>query len=311
VLFFGVVLTSVLVNLLPAGLAWVGKQIVDTVAGLLASGGDSRLDTVVPWLVIGFILTAAAELLHSLNAFFRQRLNENLILRLSVDILEHCASLDLEQLENVEMQNVMERVQKNPAGHFSTFLLKLIGVFAHLVQLISLLSVLMTVEPLIPLIFLPILAPFIYSKWRHSQKTYQKEFSRSTKRRWTTYFSSTLTSRNSAPEVRILGLAPTLIERYRRMLEEFNREDRNLFISRTLMELAYTMLLGIVSYLVMARIIGHVFSNSLTIGDLTLFIAVVTLLRSSLNAVAESASTAVAELLYIADLILFFYFDPK
>ena len=310
-LLLGILLTSLLTNLLPAGLAWIGKKIVDAVATLLTSGAASGIQTVIPWLILGLAITVASELLNSLTDFLKQRMDENLLLRLSIDILEHAAALDIGQLEDLELQDVFERVQKNPAGHFSTFLSRLINLFASIIQMVSLVVILYAVEPLILVVLLPILLPYVYSKWRHSQEAYNKEYSRATKRRWAGYFTSTLTGRSSAPEVKVLGLAPTLIQQYKSLLLEFITEDRKLFMRRTLMELLYAMVLGIASYVLMARIVGQIFTSSLTIGDLTLFIAVSTRLRSSLNTVAESASGAVSELLYIADLNLFFRIEPR
>jgi len=309
-LLLGILITSLLSNLLPAGLAWVGKQIVDSVAGLLAQDVASDYQAVLPWLLLGFGATVSAALLNTLSTFLKQRLTELLVLRLSNDILEHSAELDLAQLEDLELQDVFERVRKNPAGHFSNFLARLISMFAGIIQMISLAAVLAAVEPLILAVLLPILLPYIYSKWRHSQEAYYTEYSRATKRRWASYFISTLTSRNSAPEAKVLGLAPTLIRQYDNLLNEFIREDRRLFLRRSLMELAYALILGVVSYLLMARIVGEIVENALTIGDLTLFIAVSARLSSSLNTVAEAASGAVAELLYIADLNLFFQIQP-
>jgi ATP-binding cassette, subfamily B, bacterial len=308
-LLIGILFLSFLTNLLPAALAWIGKQIINAVADLIA-GGSGGIQTVIPWLVLGFAVTAASEIFGSLTSFLKHRLGENLLLRLSRDILEHAATLDVSQLEDLELQDVFERVQKNPAMHFSQFLSRLINLFAGLVQMLSLVIILYAVEPLILVLLLPILLPYMYSKWRHSRKVYKKEYSRATKRRWAGYFASTLTGRHSAPEVKILGLSPKLIHQYGNLLREFVKEDRKLILGRTIMEMTYAMVLGIVTYLLMGRIVGQIFSKALTIGDLTLFIAVSARLRTVLSQVAESASGAVAELLYIADLNMFFAVQP-
>lgn len=310
-LLTGIALTSFLGNLLPAALSWIGREIVNAITELVKSGQGLGIQSVIPWLASGLAVAIAAELFDSLTSFLKQRLDEKLLLRLSMDILRHAAFLDVGQLEDPEMQDIFERVQRNPAGHFSLFLSRMINLFSNLIQMVSLVVILYAVEPLILIVLMPILIPYVYSKWVHSQKLYNKEYSRATKHRWARYFISTLTGRDSAPEVKVLGLAPLLIHQYEGLLEGFIAEDRKLFNKRMLMETAYAVILGIASYLLMGRIASQIFFNTLTLGDLTLFITVSARLRSSLNMVAESASSAVAELLYIADLNLFFNVQPQ
>ena len=173
-LLIGILFLSFLTNLLPAALAWIGKQIINAVADLIA-GGSGGIQTVIPWLVLGFAVTAASEIFGSLTSFLKHRLEENLLLRLSRDILEHAATLDVSQLEDLELQDVFERVQKNPAMHFSQFLSRLINLFAGIVQMLSLVIILYAVEPLILVLMFPILLPYMYSNWRHSRKVYKKE----------------------------------------------------------------------------------------------------------------------------------------
>lgn len=310
-LLVGILITSALANMLPAATAWIGRQIVNAVAAILETGSAGDGPPVMVWLGIGLGIMILSEAFDALTLFFRQRLDENLLLKMSIDILEHAASLDIGQLEDLELQDVFERISRNPAGHFSQFLFKLISLFASLIQMISLVIILYAIEPLVILVLLPILIPYVYSRWKLSQEMYNKEYSRATRRRWATYFTTTLTSRESAPEAKLLGLAPTLVRQYKGLLSEFISEDRVLFKRRTLMELIYALVFGIASYGLMARIVGQIFTTSLTLGDLTLFIAVSARLRSILNTVAESAASAVAELLYIADLNYFFRISPS
>lgn len=310
-LLTGIIVTSFLGNLLPAALSWIGREIVNAITDLVRSGEGTGIQSVLPWLILGLVVAIVSELFSSLTSFLKQRLDENLLLRLSMDILKHAAFLDVGQLEDPEMQDIFERVQKNPAGHFSLFLSRMINLFSNIIQMVSLVVILYAVEPLILIVLVPILIPYVYSKWTHSQKAYNKEYSRATKHRWARYFTSTLTGRDSVPEVKILGLAPLLINQYEGLLQGFIAEDRKLFNQRMLMETVYAVILGIASYLLMGRIASQIFFDTLTLGDLTLFITVSARLRSSLSNVAESASNAVAELLYIADLNLFCSVEPQ
>src|SRR5204862_544310 len=70
--------------------------------------------------------------------------------------------------------------------------------------------------------------PYLRFQWHLAARQYALEHSRTTKRRWTGYFVSCLTSASSVSEVKLLHLAPLLIDKFRSLMGEFRAQDRNL-----------------------------------------------------------------------------------
>ena len=73
------------------------------------------------------------------------------------------------------------------------------------------------------MVLLPLLLPYLLFQWRLGQLRYEVEHKRTAKRRWLRYFIVLLTHQKWVPEVKLLDLAPMLIERARHLIVEFKR----------------------------------------------------------------------------------------
>ena len=212
--------------LVPAALVLTARGLVNAVAAALSENSDNT-NAMLLWLALGLALTVVAALSNAGNRLFTLRLQDELNLRITSDILDHAANLDLAQFEDPRFQDIMERAQQNTATNFSAFLGSTLTVMTNFVQSISLVGILVVIEPLIALLLLPILLPYLIYQWRVAETGYRLKHSRAVKRRWTRYFVKQMTQHESVAEVKLLGLSPVLRREFRSLLS-------NLLFSRQL-----------------------------------------------------------------------------
>jgi ATP-binding cassette subfamily B protein len=223
VLLLGVAAVSLIRGLIPAGLALSARGIVNgAVAGL---HGGQDIGPLLPWLLLGFVLTVLEGVGSLAGPLLRQRLRDELACRLTSDVMAHAATLDLSFFEDPRSQDALQRAKDDPAGHVTSFVATAISACSNALQIGSLVAILVVIEPWVVAVVLALTVPYLWAQWRLTAEQHALERSRTAKRRWTGYFVSSLTGAQSAGEVQLLRLAPLLTGRFRSLMEEFQGQD--------------------------------------------------------------------------------------
>ena len=120
-----------------------------------------------------------------------------------------------------------------------------------------------------------------------------------------------LTRSQQVAEVKLLGLAPLLLNRFRALIAEFRDRNKKLQLWLLRGDIAFGILSTIAIYLVFTRVIFQILAGQLTLGDVALFGGVAARLRPTL----QNSITAIGKMrmvtLHIANLRGFFNVNPK
>jgi len=188
----GLIVLTVVRGSVPAGLALAGRGLINVAVDSI-DRDLITLEPAIPWLALAFAFTMAEALGSLANKLCVERLHDDINLRITSDILEHASRLDLSFFEDPRMQEMIARAQQGSATRFSRFVTESQRAITQLVQAVSLTGILVVLEPLILLVVAPVALPFLLFQWRLANQRYQTEYSRSEKRRWSSYFLSRLT----------------------------------------------------------------------------------------------------------------------
>ncbi len=308
-LLLALTVITLLHSLVPAALAFAVRGLVNAASDLVSNGGGET-GPLLYWLSISFGITLLETIGDFTIKYFNRRLHDELNLHITSDVLTHAARLDMSHFEDVRFQDMLERTQQNVAGRFSQFIGKVLTIAANVVQMISLVIILAAIEPLIILVLVAIAIPYLYFQWRLARERYQMEFNRVTKQRWTRYFVMRLTGQDFVPEVKLLRLAPLLINKFKALMTEFR--DHNQQVNRRIFwgSSLYATVAAVGFYLTFARVALRVVNSDLTIGDIAIFGGAMARLRQSLEQAILATTGALEHTLYIANLQEFFALDP-
>jgi ATP-binding cassette subfamily B protein len=255
-------------------------------------------------------LTIVEAVSQRANRLFSGRLHDDLNLRITSDILTHAAELDVACFEDPHVREIIDRAQQDAAGHFSKFVQDTLVASTNVVQTVSLIGILMSIEPLIVLVLGPFAFPYLLFQWRLAKKHYSTEHFRATKRRWTSYFASRLMSQQSVAEVKLLDLAPLLIEKFRSLMAEFRDQDRKTYLRSFAGGSVFAVLTTVAFYAIFTWIVMRALRGALTIGDLAIFAGVTSRLRTTLEKAILAISSAMEQTLHISNLIQFLAVRP-
>jgi ATP-binding cassette subfamily B protein len=304
--------------LLPVGVLWVGKLIIDGVVGALAAGarpGESyqRLG----WLVAAeFGLAVFGEVLARGSALVESLLGDLVANRTSVELMEHAANLDLEQLENSEIYDKLERARRQTVGRIGL----VTGLLASVQDLVTLITLAVALTVYVPwLLVLLALAvfPSFLGETRFAALAYSLLFSWTEERRQLDYLRYIGASDVSAKEIKLFGLARYLVDRYAQLSTEFYEENKDLAIRRTVVA-SLLALIGTLGYygaygaIIYLTVTGHQSpAGPFTIGVLTFLAASFRQSRDLIQRTLLSVSQLVEQSLYLEDLFSFLEVQPR
>ena len=306
----GLVVVTLMRGVIPAGLALFARGIINACVDVI-NGGGSDFSAVYPWMAIGLSLTLLEGVGQLAYSFFSRRLEDDINLAVTTDVLSHAATLDLDFFENVRSRETIERAQQNIAMHISGFVLQGLGTVTAFLQAVSLAAILAVIEPLVLVLAIAFAYPYLVFQWRLTRGYFRNEHNRITKRRWTQYFVSSVTDHRSVPEVRLLNLAPYLIRRFRILMTEFRDQDRTLHTRGFIGSMILVVLMTAGLYFVFFRVISGVFQGRLTLGDVAVFGGATARLRLALERAIGTLSAAIGQALYIANLRKFLSVKPS
>jgi ATP-binding cassette subfamily B protein len=310
--------------LLPLALLWVGKLIIDAVVGMVSgSGGGQPMGVADPGLrhlalliSVEGLLAIGGEVLARVSALVESLLGDLVANRTSVQLMEHAANLDLEQLENSEIYDKLERARRQTVGRIG-LVTGLLASVQDLITLVTLAFALMVYVPwLLVLLALAVLPSFL-GESRFAALAYSLLYSWTEERRQLDYLRYVGASDVSAKEVKLFGLARFLVGRYATLSTEFYEANKALAIRRTLVA-SLLALIGTLGYygaygaIIYLTVTGHRSpAGPFTIGVLTFLAASFRQSRDLIQRTLLSASQLVEQSLYLEDLFSFLAVEPR
>ncbi len=304
---------------IPVVTLYVGKLIIDEVIARTAVSGAplgigewlrSVSSQRVLWLLAAELaLAVAADVLGRLVALFDALLAEQFSNSTSIRLMEHAASLDLEDFEDSEQQDKLERARRQASGRMSL----MNQLFAQVQDLITIATFgigMVAYAPWLILLLLVALIPAFLGEAYFNERSYALAYSRTADRRELDYIRQTGASVETAKEVKIFGLNRFLIERYRTLAAEFYRANRRLAVRRAGWGSALTALGTLGYYAAYALIVFRTLTGQFTIGDLTFLAGSFRRLRTLLEGLLIGFTQTASQALYLDDLFSFFEIQP-
>lgn len=305
---------------LPVAALWFGKLIIDEVVRLSAlpdgpatlsgwaTSGEVRL--LALFVAAEFGLAVLSDLLGRIGGLVDSLLSERLTMSSSIRLMEHAATLDLEDFEDAEFQDRLERARRQSSGRMP-LLGQLMGQIQDVLTVVTFAGGLVVFNPWLIVLLVLALIPAFLGEAHFNAQSYTLDFRRTPERRELDYVRQTAASAETAKEVKIFGLNAFLIDRYRVLSQSFYAANRGIAQQRALWGAVFTSVGTVGYYLAYAWIIGSTLTGTLTLGDLTFLAGSFRRLRTLLEGLLVSFSSTAAQALYLDDLFGFFEVTPE
>jgi ATP-binding cassette subfamily B protein len=306
--------------LLPVATLYVGKLIVDEVVRLVRVGvphGDlsawlhgGELAHLALLLGLEFALAVLADLLGRVVAMVDSLLGELYANTTSIRLMEHAASLDLEDFEDADLQDQLDRARRQVAGRGS-LLSQLLQQAQDIVTLLSFAVGLAVYAPWLIALLAVALVPAFLGEFHFNAQSYAVNYQWTPERRELDYLRMVGASASNAKEVKSFGLNPFLIDRYRVLSQAMYRANRVIALRRAGWGGLFTTIGTIGYYAAYAIIAWRTVRGDFSIGDLTFLSTSFRRLRTLMETLLVGFSQVAGQALYLDDLFSFFRIQPE
>ncbi len=320
----GLTLASLLLRLVralvPVATLYIGKLIIDDVVRLVQL--PERPDTLQGWfdsghlnglvalLVAEFAMAVLADVLGRVVSLVDSLLSERVSDASSVRLMQHAATLDLEDFEDAEFQDQLERARRQTSGRM-TLMNQLFGQAQDILTVASFGAGLVLYAPWLIVLLVVALVPAFLGEAHFNAQGYALAYVRTPERRELDYIRQTAASVETAKEVKIFGLSGFLIERYRKLAADLYAANRRLALRRAGWGGVFTAIGTVAYYLAYAYIAWRTLAGAFTVGDLTFLAGSFRRLRTLLEGLLSGFSSTAGQALYLDDLFSFFETRPE
>ena len=293
----------------PVATLWIGKLIIDAIVTATRTGAPN-------WRRLFGLLALELGLAVVNDAFSRaSQLIEGLLgdlfgNRLSVQIMEHAATLDLQQFEQPELYDHLERARRNTTGRVQ-LLMGLMGLAQNALTLLSFSVGLIAFSPWLFVLLAIATIPGFIGESHFAGRQYSLLFRWTPQRRQLDYVRYVGASDETAKEVQIFGLAGWLIERYRRLADRFYEENKELSVRRALVGSGLSLVATLSYYGAYVLIIVRAVGGAISIGTLTFLSGSFMRAREQIAGLLFGIAGIAEQALYLRDLFTFFELKPS
>ena len=305
--------------LLPVITLYVGKLIIDEAvriagtdlpAGLMEAWRNGQLDPMLWLLLLELGLAVLSDVLGRIIAYADALLSERYTNATSIRLMEHAAKLDLEDFEDPELQDKLDRARRQTMGRMN-LLSMLFGQAQDMVTVISFAIGLMVYAPWLILLLAVALIPAFVGESHFNALNYSLNFQWTAERRQLEYIRQMGASLETAKEVKIFNLNRFFIDRFRTMSAKFYDANRALARRRAFWGSLLAALGTLGYYVAYGYIAWRTVSGDFTIGDLTFLAGSFRRLRQMLESLLSGLSQVAGQALYLDDLYSFFEIEPE
>ena len=296
---------TLVAGVLPAGVAGIGAQIVDAVIAALRTypaAGTAAYRTVLGWVASEALLVALVAAAQRGLATCQSLLRAQLGQRVNVMILDKALTLELAQFEDSEFYDKLTRARREASSRPLSMVMRTFGLVQNAVSLASFGAILVRFSPLAVLILALAGLPAFFAEAKFSGDAFRLFRWRSPETRMQLYLETVLAREDHAKEVKLFGIGPLLLQRFRDIYAKLYREDRQLTIRRDawgfgLGLLATLSLYGAYGWIAIAAVRG-----AITLGQMTMYLMLFRQGQAALSAGLGAIGGLYEDNLYLSNL---------
>ncbi len=301
-------------GLLPAAMAWVGKLIVDGVVMQMdAVRAGAAADY---WAVLRLVLlegciiallNVAQRGINACQSLLRAQLGQ----RVNEMILEKALTLDLSQFEDADFYDKLQRARREASSRPLSLVMRSFALFQQLIALISF-SILIAQFSIWAMILLMVAGlPAFIAETKFSGDAFRLFRFRAPESRLQNYLEIVMAREDHVQEVKLFGLGPLLLQRYRDIFKKIYGEDRALTLRREGWGLVLTLIGTAALYGAYAWIVVAAINIAITLGEMTMYLLLFRQGQAAVSAGLGSIGGMYEDNLYLTNLYEYLEQSPE
>jgi ATP-binding cassette subfamily B protein len=292
---------TLVAGILPASVAYIGSLIVDAVVKAMTSHGANAAHVVELVALEGALITSIAAAQRGLS-LCQSLLRAQLGQRVNVMILEKALTLDLGHFEDSEFYDKLTRARREASTRPLSLVTRTFGLVQNGISLASYAALLSHFSPWAVVVLVLAGLPAFIAETKFSGDAFRLFRWRSPETRMQIYLETVLAREDHAKEVKLYGLGPRLLERYRDIFRRLYKEDRSLTIRRDTWGFGLGLIGTVAFYAAYAWIAVSTVRQAITLGQMTMYVALFRQGQSAVSAILSAVGGMYEDNLYLSTL---------
>ncbi|MDH3506098.1 MAG: ABC transporter ATP-binding protein/permease [Gammaproteobacteria bacterium] len=292
-------------GVLPAGIAYVGKLIVDSVVAAIAvssAGGAPDYAGVMWFVAIEGLLVAGMAATQRGIGYCQTLLRVLLSQSVNTLILEKALTLELAQFEDSEFYDKLNRARQEASSRPLSLVTRTFNLLQHGISLASYATLLLQFSGWAVLVLIAAGLPAFIAETYFSGERFRMFRHRSAERRKLLYLEMVLAREDHAKEIKLFQLGTELLRRYKKIFQALFEDERRL----TRRQDGWGLVLGLISnaafYGAYAWIAVATIQGTISLGQMTMYLVVFKQGQSSVSAMLGAIGGLYEDNLYLSNL---------
>ncbi len=307
-------------GLLPVIGAYITKYLINGIADLIVSGTSSSgelyndlfvtLKPIIIILSIEVIYLFLKRILTRINTMVTAIAGELVVNHIKLMIMGKAKSVDQRSFDDPSFYERLENANREAGMRPVNILNSTFNVISSIISVCSFIVVLATLSPIAPLIIIAASLPGAAVNYYFKNRNFNYLRRHSKERRQMTYYSSLMTDKDRAKEIKILGLADTFTEKYNKAFDKYYKGLRRIIVKECLMQLLVSTVYVLASGLLFCFVAYNVVFHGGEIGDWSLYTGALNSITSYVTTIVTATATIYEGTLFIENMLDFMNEKP-
>lgn len=293
----------------PVTTLYIGKLIIDEVVRLTQLSGEPDLSYLLILIGAEFAIAIVSDAINRSTVLLDSLLGDKFANETSVRLMQHAGTLDLQQFEDADFYDKMERARRQTTRR-TALMSQVLGQFQGLITIGFLAVGLIALSPWLIVLIAVAVIPAFLGETHFNERSYSLNHRWTPERRELDYYRFIGASDETAKEVKIFGLSDYLVNQFATLADKYYQANRKIAISRARWGSALAVIGSAGYYGAYVLIVLQTVNGQLSIGDLTFLAGSFARLRSQLETILNQFSSMAEGALYLQDFFDFFEMEP-
>ncbi len=301
----GLALGSVIAGLMPSAIAIVGKHLLNAILAAARSHASVDRYLAIQWLAAELGLVIAMAVVSRLLGMMRSLLRQQLGQKINVEILEKALTLDLVQFEDSELYDRLTRARREASSRPLSLVSQTFEFGQSMITLVTLGALLAGFSPIALAVLIAAAIPPFVAELKFSGDAFRLSRWRTPETREQMYVETVLAREDHAKEVKLFGLGPRFLERYKAIFRKMYAGDRQITIRRAVWSLVLGTIGTLAFYGMYLWIAIATIEGTLSAGEFIMYAGVFKAAQSAMASSLGDVGGMYEDNLYLSNLYEF------
>lgn len=309
-MMIGLVLISAIEGVLPLLSAYISSQIINELVLLIGKRDWASMQPIIALLILQVMYLIFSRVTSRIKGTLTSLSGEQVSSYIRVRISQKTKEVDLANFDLPSFYEKLENANREASTRPVMILTATLSLFSHLVSTASFIILLGSLTPFIPLIVFILALPSAMINFKYRKVTYEYMRSHSKERRKMAYFTTALTDKDRAKEIKLLHLTDTFIGRYLDIFSGYYKGLRRIYLREDALHILVYVLSTLFNGAFFLFIAYKVCFDGVKVGDYTLYAGALTSVLSGISTMINNSSSIYEGTLFIDNMIDYMNVKP-